>query len=60
MAESYVVKLREHGFSDAAIHDAAQIIGYFNYINRVADSLGIDYESFIRPWEQSPGCDQLP
>ncbi|MEZ4657338.1 MAG: hypothetical protein R2911_07185 [Caldilineaceae bacterium] len=24
-------KLRSHGFSDRAIHDAVQIIGYFNY-----------------------------
>ena len=36
--------MREHGWSDAAIHDAIQVIAYFNYINRVADAVGIDDE----------------
>jgi uncharacterized peroxidase-related enzyme len=36
--------LREHGWSDAAIHDAIQVIAYFNYINRVADGVGTDDE----------------
>ena len=43
-------ELRSHGFNDRAIHDAAQIIGYFNYITRIADSLGVEPESFIRNW----------
>lgn len=43
-------ELRSHGFSDRAIHDAAQIIGYFNYITRVADSLGVTPEDFVRNW----------
>jgi len=36
--------LRAHGWDDIAIHDAIQVIGYFNYINRVADAVGIDDE----------------
>ncbi|MGH3015766.1 MAG: peroxidase-related enzyme, partial [Gaiellaceae bacterium] len=36
--------LRAHGWSDAAIHDAIQVISYFNYINRVAEAVGIDDE----------------
>ena len=36
--------LRAHGWDDAAIHDAIQVIGYFNYINRIADAVGIDDE----------------
>lgn len=36
--------LRAAGFDDTAIHDAAQCVGYFNYINRVADALGVDLE----------------
>ena len=36
--------LRAHGWDDRAIHDAIQVIAYFNYINRVADAVGIDGE----------------
>ena len=36
--------LRKAGFSDPAIHDAAQAISYFNYINRIAEGLGVDLE----------------
>lgn len=36
--------LRTGGLSDRAIHDATQVIAYFNYINRVADGLGVDPE----------------
>ena len=36
--------LRAHGLDDATIHDAIQVIGYFNYINRIADAIGIDDE----------------
>ncbi len=54
MAESDIDTLREHGFDDRAIHDATQVISYFNYINRVADALGVEPETFIRPWELSP------
>lgn len=44
--------LRAHGFDDRALHDATQVIAYFNYINRVADALGVEPESFVRAWEQ--------
>ena len=36
--------LRSSGLSDRAILDAVQVIAYFNYINRVADALGVDRE----------------
>jgi uncharacterized peroxidase-related enzyme len=45
--------LRMHGFDDQAIHDATQVVGYFNYITRVADALGVEPESFIRPWGEA-------
>lgn len=34
-------KLRSHGFDDTAILQITLIAAWFNYINRVADSLGI-------------------
>ena len=43
--------MRRHGFDDAAIHDATQVVSYFNYINRVADALGVEPEAFTRAWE---------
>ena len=52
MHETDITSLRERGFDDAAIHDATQVIAYFNYVNRVADALGIDQESFVRHWEE--------
>ena len=42
--------LRSHGLDDRAIHDATQVISYFNYINRIADALGVEPEDFIQPW----------
>ena len=39
--------LRAHGFDDAAISSAVQVVAYFNYINRVADGLGVDREEWI-------------
>jgi uncharacterized peroxidase-related enzyme len=40
-----VEELRKHRFSDSAIHDACQVIAYFNYVNRVADGLGVELEN---------------
>ena len=41
--------LRLQGLSDTDIIDAVQIIAYFNYINRVADALGVDPEPEMQP-----------
>lgn len=37
-------RLRSVGLADRDILDAVEVISYFNYINRVADALGIDPE----------------
>ncbi len=42
--------LRALGLNDRAIHDATQVIAYFNYITRIADALGVQPETFIREW----------
>ena len=44
ITESDIVRLREVGLSDSAISDAAHVIAFFNYINRLADGLGVDLE----------------
>ena len=46
--------LRAVGFDDRAIHDATQVVSYFNYVTRVADALGIEPETFIPPWGGAP------
>ena len=46
-----VEELRRHGFDDRDVHDITQIAAYFNYINRVADGLGVEPEPFMQPWE---------
>jgi alkylhydroperoxidase family enzyme len=50
MSPEDLERLRARGFDDAAIHDATQVISYFNYITRIADALGVEPEGFIRPW----------
>lgn len=57
MVEADVNELRSHGLDDRAVHDATQVIAYFNYINRVADALSVDLETFVRPWEQTDGTE---
>lgn len=44
MTVADVETLRQHGFDDRAIVDIVQVAAYFNYINRVADGLGVDLE----------------
>ena len=44
----HVEALRKHGLSDRDILDAVEVIAFFNYINRVADALGIDPEPEMR------------
>jgi len=51
MGQADVEELRRHGFDDREIHDITQIAAYFNYINRVADGLGVAPEPFMQPWE---------
>lgn len=54
IGEVQIRALRDCGFDDAAIHDATQVTAYFNYINRVADALGVDDETFVEAWDDGP------
>ncbi len=42
-----VVALRGAGWDDRAVTDATQVVAYFNYINRIAEGLGVDLEDWI-------------
>ena len=44
VSESDLRPLREQGLSDAAIHDAASVVAYFNFVNRMALGLGVELE----------------
>jgi uncharacterized peroxidase-related enzyme len=46
--------LRAQGIGDATIHDAIQVIAYFNYINRVAEGVGTDPEPEWEPRSYGP------
>ena len=39
-----VEALRRVGFDDTAILDMCQVVSYYNYVNRLADGLGVDLE----------------
>jgi len=43
--------LRESGLNDTGITDTVEVIAYFNYINRIAEGLGVDLEE----WMEKPG-----
>ena len=49
MKPSDLDALRQQGLSDLAIHDIVQVAAYFNYINRIADGLGVDLEPEMPP-----------
>lgn len=44
IASEDVDTLRRQGFGDEDVNDAAQVVSFFNYINRIADGLGVDLE----------------
>ncbi len=46
MVEADVIALRDAGFSDAEILDINQVTGYYAYVNRLADGLGVALETF--------------
>ncbi|MEM9105289.1 MAG: peroxidase-related enzyme [Pseudomonadota bacterium] len=47
MVETDVITLRKAGFDDGQILEANQIIGYFNYVNRCLNGLGVTTDGDI-------------
>ena len=50
MGEADVQELRDAGFSNPGILDIAHVTGYYAYVNRLADGLGVDLESY---WKEN-------
>jgi len=48
LTEAHVSGLRDQGWSDAEVSAAAFVCSYFNFINRVADGLGVDLEDWMQ------------
>lgn len=44
VVEDDVAPLRAAGFDDTAILDVAQVAAYYNYVNRMAQGLGVELE----------------
>jgi alkylhydroperoxidase family enzyme len=56
MSQEDIKSLRQHGYTDEDIHDITQIVAYFNYLNRIADALGIPpEEELMDPWPREDG-----
>jgi len=53
MTQGDITQLRQLGWCDQSIHDAVQVISYFNYINRIADALHVDLEPEMPPYPEA-------
>lgn len=43
--QDYIDELKRHDMPDRMLHDIVQVASYFNYINRLADGLGLELEN---------------
>lgn len=50
MAAADVERLKDAGFDDRAVLDICQVACYYNYVNRLADGLGVELEE---EWEDA-------
>jgi len=49
VARADVQALRAVGFSDVDVLQAAEVVGYYAYVNRIADGLGVELEPWLPP-----------
>lgn len=47
MVESDATALMAAGFSDRDVLDIAEVVGYYAYVNRIADGLGVSIETWL-------------
>lgn len=50
MTEEDVTRLRAAGWDDRGVHDIAQVVAYYAFVNRMADGLGVELEP---SWEDA-------
>jgi|TARA_Y100000588_G_scaffold52343_1_gene49230 alkylhydroperoxidase family enzyme len=48
ITEVDISTLSSSGFDETAILDLCQVVSYYNYVNRLADGLGVELENY---WE---------
>ena len=62
MSETDVVDLREHGLSDEQILSVVLITCTFNFMTRLADSLGVEVpqerQDYVETWLSGPAREQ--
>lgn len=44
ITKTEINNLFDAGFTESGVHDIAQVVAYFSYVNRLADGLGIELE----------------
>ena len=49
--------LRSYGLTDEALFAIVEVVGFFNYVNRIADAFGIELDDFLegRNFNESNG-----
>ncbi len=47
MSEADVVELRDADFTDRDILDICNVTAYYAYVNRIADGLGVQLETWL-------------
>lgn len=40
--------LRGHGLTDEALFAIVEVVGFFSYVNRIADAFGIELDDFLQ------------
>ncbi|MDE0089544.1 MAG: peroxidase [Candidatus Poribacteria bacterium] len=48
-------KLRDFGLTDEALFAIVEVVGFFSYVNRIADAFGIELDDFLEQrWTSEP------
>ena len=54
MVEADVADLRQHGADDGQILEVNQVVGYFNYVNRLLNGLGVSLKGDVVGYYNKP------